>query len=188
VLVVQGFLGLAVILAVGESAQWGLTATQQQLKEAQHRLKVLGETDPLTGCFNRQVFRELVDDLRSGGRGQHGVVLLVDLEGFRALNEREGQAGGDDALRRAAEAIRSRTRATDVLVRWGGDEFVLVLQGVGRSEAQARRAEIAEALGRAGLSARSGVGVYGPGSDIMAAVQEAEREQGPEVGRRQAEA
>jgi len=188
VLVVQTFFGLAVVLAVAEAAQWALTATHQQLKEAQHRLKVLGETDALTGCFNRQVFRELVDDLRSGGRGQHGVVLLLDLEGFRELNEREGHAAGDDALRRAAEAIRGRTRSTDVLVRWGGDEFVLVLQGVGHAEAQARSAEIAEALGRAGLAARSGLGAYGPGSDIMAAVHEAEQGQAPGSGRRQAEA
>ena len=183
-LALQTVFAMAVALAVMEAAQWALTATHEQLKEAQHRLKVLGETDALTGCFNRQVFREMVDDLRSGGRGQHGVVLLLDLQGFRALNEREGHAAGDDALRRAAEAIRSRTRTTDVVVRWGGDEFVLVLQGVGRAEAEARRKEIDEALVREGLSASSGLGAYGPAVDIMAAVDEAEKEQGQAGGER----
>jgi diguanylate cyclase (GGDEF)-like protein len=168
-------IALGLGLTVSDAAQFALATTHQQLKEAEHRLKVLGETDALTGCFNRRVFRELVDDLRSSGQAQHGVVLLVDVEGLRAVNERDGQAAGDDLLRHTAEAIRGRTRATDIVVRWGGGTFIVVIPGAGRSEGDARREQLADAIGEQRLPAALSASVYGPGVDILLAVEDAER-------------
>jgi diguanylate cyclase len=167
-------LGLGMVLAVMEAAQWALATTNEQLREAERRLKALAQTDPLTGCFNRRVFRELVDDVRARSGSEAGVVTLLDMDGLKAINDRHGHSAGDDAIRSMAEAIRSRTRTTDVIVRWGGDEFVVVIPGASSAEGEGRRAQIMAAIIEAGLSASAGLAVYGPDRDIMAAVQEAD--------------
>jgi diguanylate cyclase (GGDEF)-like protein len=172
-LFLQTLLGLGMVMAVMEATQWALAATNTQLHEAQRRLKTLAETDPLTGCFNRRVFRELVDDLRAEG-AQAGVVVLLDMDGLKAINDRGGHSAGDEAIRAVADAIRSRTRTTDLLVRWGGDEFIVVLPGATAAEGEGRRAQIMAAVAQAGLGASAGLAAYGPDQDIMLAVQEAD--------------
>ncbi len=174
ILLLQMLLGLGMVLAVMEAAQWALATTNQQLREAERRLKALAQTDPLTGCFNRRVFRELVDDVRARSGSEAGVVTLLDMDGLKAINDRHGHTAGDDAIRSMAEAIRSRTRTTDVIVRWGGDEFVVVIPGATSAEGEGRRAQIVAAIIEAGLSVSAGLAVYGPDKDIMAAVQEAD--------------
>jgi putative two-component system response regulator len=73
-----------------------------------------------------------------------------------------------------ADAIRARTRNTDLAVRWGGDEFLVVLPGLSEAEGSARRDQIAAAIGEGGLSASSGVAAYGESVDIMDAVETAD--------------
>ncbi len=174
VLFLQMLLGLAMVLAVMEAAQWALAATNTQLKEAERRLKTLAETDPLTACFNRRVFRELVDDLRARHEGPEGVVVMLDMDGLKAINDLSGHAAGDEAIRSVAETVRDRTRTTDVLVRWGGDEFVVVIPGASRAEGEGRRAEIVAGVAAAGFSVSAGLAAYDANKDIMEAVKEAD--------------
>jgi diguanylate cyclase (GGDEF)-like protein len=174
VLFLQMLLGLAMVLAVMEAAQWALATTNTQLKEAERRLKVLAETDPLTSCFNRRVFRELVDELRARHEGPEGVVVMLDMDGLKMINDRSGHGAGDDAIRSVAEAIRDRTRTTDIFVRWGGDEFVVVIPGASRAEGEGRRAEIVAAVAAAGFSVSAGLSSYDANKDIMDAVKEAD--------------
>jgi diguanylate cyclase (GGDEF)-like protein len=174
-LFLDALLGVGIAVAVLEGAQFALTTTAAQLKEAQQRLKTMAETDPLTGAFNRRVFRDLVDDLRAGQGVQEGVVILVDLDGVKALNETKGHAAGDHAIRSVAEAVRSRTRDSDLFVRWGGDEFVVVIPGAGREEGEGRQDQIAAAIRESGLAASAGLAVYDARTDILAAVDEADR-------------
>src|SRR6266571_2277887 len=175
-LLLQTLLALGMVLTVAESTQRALATSNAHLQEAEHRLKLLAETDPLTGCFNRRVFRELVDGLRSGREGPQGAVLMLDMDDLKEINDRHGHAAGDDAIRRAAEAIRGHTRSTDIVVRWGGDEFVVVIPGASGAYAQARRDGLANALALVGLPASAGLAVYEEGKDIMVAVEEADRE------------
>jgi diguanylate cyclase (GGDEF)-like protein len=176
VLLLQTLLAFGMVLTVMEEAQRALHTSNLQLQEAERRLKTLAETDPLTGCFNRRVFRDLVDDLRRGGGDTRGVVVMLDMDDLKAINDKQGHAAGDEAIRALADAIRARTRATDVPVRWGGDEFLVVMPGLSLAEGEERRDRIAETVAGHGLSASAGVGAYGDGVDIMAAVDAADRQ------------
>jgi diguanylate cyclase (GGDEF)-like protein len=166
-------LGLA--LAVGEASHFAVATVTTQLEEARHRLKLLAETDALTGSYNRQVFRELVDDVRARSDDAEGVLVLIDLAGLGSLNRRDGHAAGDERIRSLAQAIRARTRATDLVVRWSGGQFAVVIPGATRAEGEARRAEVVAGAASAGLAVTAGLASYGPREDIMAAVVEADR-------------
>jgi diguanylate cyclase (GGDEF)-like protein/PAS domain S-box-containing protein len=98
----------------------------------QEHLEHLIDQDPLTGLFNRRRFdqeleREVARSARTLESG--GAVLTLDLDGFKAINDTFGHAAGDELLRGIADALRARSRATDVLARLGGDEFGVLLVG-----------------------------------------------------------
>jgi diguanylate cyclase (GGDEF)-like protein len=175
ILAIQTLVCLGLVLAVGEASHFAIATVTTQLDEARQRLKLLAETDRLTGCYNRQVFRELVDDVRARSHDAEGVLILIDLGGLESVNVREGHSSGDERIRALANAVRSRTRATDVLVRWEGGEFAVVIPGATRAEGEARRAEIVAGAAHAGLPVAAGLGSYGPHNDILAAVAEADR-------------
>jgi len=174
VLLLQTLMAFGMVLTVMEEGQQALNATNDQLVEAERRLKTLAETDPLTGCFNRRVFRDLVDDLRRGDGSGQGTVVMLDMDGLKAINDRAGHAAGDAAIRAIADAIRARTRNTDLAVRWGGDEFLLVLPGLSEAEGSARRDQITGGIAAEGFSASTGVAGYGETVDIMSAVEAAD--------------
>ena len=94
-----------------------------QLSDAKH--------DALTGLAGRRLFNELVErDLLGVSAGVERIALLfVDLDGFKAINDRLGHDAGDDLLRDVASAIRGVVRAHDIASRIGGDEFVVYLRG-----------------------------------------------------------
>lgn len=93
-------------------------AREQKLKEELYR-------DPLTGAYNRRYYEEVVRKTI----GPAGVALL-DVDDFKICNDTYGHHAGDMALKTAANAILSRIRKSDLLIRYGGDEFLLVLPGI----------------------------------------------------------
>jgi diguanylate cyclase (GGDEF)-like protein len=104
-----------------------------------NRQRVLADTDALTGLGNRRVVErslewEFARSRRPGATPP--CVAVLDLDGFKAFNDRHGHAAGDRVLVQAATAWRSLLRATDTLARTGGDEFVLVLHECELSEAE----------------------------------------------------
>jgi diguanylate cyclase (GGDEF)-like protein len=89
----------------------------------------LAHTDPLTGLANRRALRPALDRevSRALRYGQPCAVLVLELDRFKQINDRFGHLAGDDALRRVAVVLTASCRATDVVARFGGDEFVIVM-------------------------------------------------------------
>jgi diguanylate cyclase (GGDEF)-like protein len=85
--------------------------------------------DPVTEVYNRRYVRVILKREMSRAKryGKGLSVMLVDITGFRRVNESLGQAGGDVVLRQIAHLLRSGIRNSDIIVRFGGDEFLLVL-------------------------------------------------------------
>jgi PAS domain S-box-containing protein len=101
-------------------------------KSLEGRLEELVEHDPLTGLFNGRRFEEaLAQETRSVARyGGGGALMLIDLDHFKAVNDRFGHRAGDDLLKSVASTLRDRVRETDVPGRLGGDEFGIILPHV----------------------------------------------------------
>ncbi len=99
-------------------------------KSSEERLRFLADHDPLSGVFNRRRFeQELRRELDHGGRGRHGsVLLLFDVDGFKAINDTLGHATGDAVIARLGDTLRNRLRSSDVVARLGGDEFAALLR------------------------------------------------------------
>ena len=110
-------------------------ALHQQSDEASR----LARTDSLTALGNRRAFDEVLERATAGSRSSDRPlsVLLADLEGFKAINDRHGHLEGDRCLREVASALRAAVRTPDSSFRWGGDEFALLLTGTDTDGARA---------------------------------------------------
>ncbi|HEX8100417.1 MAG TPA: GGDEF domain-containing protein [Actinomycetota bacterium] len=113
--------------------------------------EMLARTDPLTGVANPRAFLEALDnELYRTGRYRRPLSLAyIDLDGFKAVNERLGHSGGDEELRFIAQNIRRNLRASDLVGRLGGDEFAVLLPETGAEGAQAVSVALRERLQRA---------------------------------------
>lgn len=95
------------------------------------QVRALAETDPLTGVLNRRAAEQLLADALARARrsGQPLSIALLDLDGFKQLNDLAGHAAGDRALCEATTRWETQLRDVDTLARLGGDEFLVVLEG-----------------------------------------------------------
>jgi diguanylate cyclase (GGDEF)-like protein len=156
----------------------GVIITLQDVTERRRRergLSELASRDSLTGLWNRRALERELDRLLDAPRPEPGVILLVDLDGFKLVNDRLGHESGDELLRRVARALESCTRRTDLVARLGGDEFAVLLPGAARDDAGPAAVKISAAVRSVwppGLSggASVGVGVLGAGATSPTAV------------------
>jgi diguanylate cyclase (GGDEF)-like protein len=107
------------------------------LKTALEKHRELAGTDPLTAVANRRVFHDLANmELNKARRYQTPIsVLYLDIDDFKRINDHFGHHIGDTLLRAVAEAIKKNIRAVDVVARFGGDEFGILLAGTGAESA-----------------------------------------------------
>jgi diguanylate cyclase (GGDEF)-like protein len=110
----------------------------------------MSRTDPLTGCLNRRGFEERAGEAIRGAAATDFAtplaVVLVDLDGFKQVNDTSGHAAGDQVLRDVAERLAGVARQGDVIGRLGGDEFAVLLHGVDEDGAAAAGDRLEAAL------------------------------------------
>jgi len=116
----------------GEQLRMAIVRDQRDRHAAQARIHHLAHHDTLTGLPNRSAFMEYLDHLMTGARdtGSLMALLFIDLDHFKRVNDSLGHLVGDTLLRTAASRITSCLRATDVVARFGGDEFMVLLPQV----------------------------------------------------------
>jgi len=119
-----------------------------RLKARLDEAEGLADRDTLTPLLNRRAFVRELGRARTAAQRYGFALSLVyfDLDGFKALNDRLGHAGGDAALRAVAERLNANVRDSDVVGRMGGDEFAVVLVQADQATAEAKAAILAQAI------------------------------------------
>ncbi len=116
------------LAALNENLEGRVRERTRELERERQRALMLAEKDYLTGLANRHCFtmkfEEAVEEARSGG--QAFALILVDLDGFKEINDTFGHAAGDAMLKTAAKRIAEAVRTTDLIARLGGDEFAVI--------------------------------------------------------------
>jgi diguanylate cyclase (GGDEF)-like protein/PAS domain S-box-containing protein len=154
------------------------TEAREDLRAAQDRLWHMANHDQLTGLPNRSLLMDRLDQaLARHRRDRHGVaVLYSDLDGFKAINDEHGHAAGDLVLVEVAQRLSTAVRDTDTVCRFGGDEYLVLVEGFsGTDEVEAIAARIVSdvaaplsSVGHAAVGTTVGVAVahenQGPGA------------------------
>lgn len=95
-----------------------------------HRLSISSHTDYLTGLWNRRYFYSKLDEKRLTTAKQQVCVAMIDVDDFKSINDIYGHAIGDLLLSGIATILKKDTRNKDVVIRWGGDEFVIIFNEI----------------------------------------------------------
>ena len=110
----------------------------QALLDANRRLETLSRIDGLTELYNR---REIINQIESEVKRLHrkpaqSVLLFIDLDDFKTINDKHGHQAGDSALLQFSQSVKSMLRASDKIGRYGGDEFIVLLSDTNEQEAE----------------------------------------------------
>jgi len=117
---------------VTESREW-----EAERVAVEERLRHIADHDALTGLYNRRRFEQELDRHITHGRryGMDGALLVMDLDRFKQVNDGHGHRAGDRVLGEVATVLRKRLRESDILARFGGDEFAVLMPHGGAAEA-----------------------------------------------------
>lgn len=145
-LVLQILLGFGMVIILLEQVLTDAKVANEKLKQAHEKLEELAHIDPLTTALNRHAFHGYLK--RHGGENQmvSGCVGFFDIDNFKTVNDIYGHAVGDIVIRAVVRAIREIIRAEDLIFRWGGDEFFVIMIGFGSDVANSRMSKMEKLL------------------------------------------
>lgn len=125
-----------------------LALGNRELEKALDHINDLARHDSLTGLFNRRALEELGErEVKRQQRcGEPLSVMLMDVDRFKSINDRHGHTVGDEALQGLAAILRQNLRETDLVGRWGGEEFLCILPGTNLADAERSARRIRSAL------------------------------------------
>jgi diguanylate cyclase (GGDEF)-like protein len=179
-----GFAALAAMIGrTLRASRSAIAARADELDDLRGRAEALSFTDTLTGLYNRRFADESLGRLiADAGRGRMFSVAAFDLDGFKRLNDSLGHAAGDDVLVDFARVLRAGLRGSDIPIRMGGDEFLILLPGTGLAQAilvvERLRSAVREARWGAPsalVTVSSGVAQWAEGQSAADLLQSADR-------------
>ena len=157
---------LLAVAVVGASVAV-LAGVRMRLEGERSTMRRWALTDPLTGAFNRRGLSERIDyEVTRHARQRHRfAVVMIDLDGFKLVNDRFGHPAGDELLRDVAAALREAVRDQDTVARLGGDEFCVLAPETDRAGGEHLADRVRDSVRRVttgldSLSASVGVAVY----------------------------
>ena len=131
------------LLAMGE-----LSASKNEIERQNEALVRLATRDPMTGCLNRRAFHEHFEPMLRSAR-ENGTALsclMLDIDHFKAVNDAHGHSVGDRVIQEVATKLNLSARAADLVCRYGGEEFVVVVAGLSAAESMAFAERIRERI------------------------------------------
>lgn len=133
----------------------------QRILALQEKLRELAVRDPLTGLLNRRAFLEgsKTECDRARREGEPLAAAMIDIDGFKSINDLYGHDTGDRAIRSVADALLLHRRSYDLPCRWGGEEFLVLMSGCDAAAAASAAERIRTAIGSAVLDLPDGGGL-----------------------------
>ncbi|CAG1016943.1 putative signaling protein [Burkholderiaceae bacterium] len=145
-LVLAALMTLSVVFAVLLVRR--VRETHRRLEASHALLRVASERDALTDLANRRHFHAVMQATAGDGkRGFAGSLLLVDIDHFKHINDGHGHAAGDVVLIEVARRLNAAVRDEDLVVRWGGEEFLIVAEALGTEQADQLAARVLASIG-----------------------------------------
>ena len=140
----EWLIALGCVLTLYDTIGNELSRTNTDLEVTKEELRILSHRDPLTGVFNRRRLPDIMHDSRLTG----ATILFFDLDDFKDINDIHGHHVGDEALRRFARVLQSSFRPSDHVIRYAGDEFLVVGQGIEQVDVRERIGGVRDSLQR----------------------------------------
>jgi len=136
--VLQVLLGFGMVIVLLERVLSDANAANEQLKAAHEKLEQLAHVDPLTAALNRHAFHGYLKRRGAEEQAVWGCVGFFDIDDLKTINDIHGHAVGDSVIRLVVRAIREIIRAEDLIFRWGGDEFFVIMISLDSTAASER--------------------------------------------------
>lgn len=184
-LILEILLGFGTVMLLMEGVRSEVEAANQKLLQARDRLELMAQMDPLTEALNRHAFHSLLN--RDDGAAEpdvSGCVAVIDIDNLKVINDTLGHSVGDRAIRAVSHSVRSLIRADDMLFRWGGDEFLVMMFKLPDYEAERRMLTLNDLLDKnvvpgmsetAGVRVSFGVAGFNSMTQIAAAIEQADK-------------
>jgi diguanylate cyclase len=179
-------LGFGTVMVLMESVRREVELANRKLTDARDKLELLVQMDPLTEALNRHAFHSLLRRPEGGhdNTATSGSVAVLDIDNLKPINDTLGHTVGDKAIRAVARAMRSLVRADDMLFRWGGDEFLVLMFKLPQPDASRRLAKLNQILAencerwigeRVTVSVSFGVAGFTSLTDLGQAIEQADK-------------